>query len=92
METSNRSCTSCTETVSKFFRFKPLELWFSEEQIPQVIVFIRSPQNEESVSGRAPRADNGPPVSVSSIRNEADKVYDDNYFGSSTWAVVGKTE
>ncbi len=49
VETSNRSCTSCTETVSKFFRFKPLELWLSEEQIPQVIVFIMNPQNEESV-------------------------------------------
>jgi hypothetical protein len=37
------------KTVSKPYLFRTLELCLSEKQTPQVIVFSRSRQNEESV-------------------------------------------
>ena len=40
---------SCTETVSKPLLFWAPELCLSEKQTPQVIVFIKSRQKEESV-------------------------------------------
>lgn len=43
-----RAC-GCTETVSKPLPFGAMELCLSEKQIPQVVVFMRSRQNEESV-------------------------------------------
>jgi hypothetical protein len=39
----------CTETVSKPLVFGAPEICLSEKQSPQVIVFIRSRQNEKSV-------------------------------------------
>ena len=38
----------CVKTVSKLLLFGALELYLSEKQMPQVVGFIRSRQNQES--------------------------------------------